>query len=117
MNFRYASIPLGAVSDLFFVFEANTNMEARNRPRTQSDRVSCWNGSLGTYARMSSILADKKSEISVGMNRENTNKHKRYQEGLNGGAFRSTFRLRFVTTLAHMMLEDDTYARLRLGAT
>ena len=62
---------------------------------------------------MSSIAAGMNSKTTIGMDREDTNKYKRYHEGLNGGVFRSMFRLRFVAILAHMMLEDDTYARPR----
>ena len=103
----------GAASVLFFGLSAKIEMVARNKPRTQSDNVSCWKGSRGTYARKSSIASNMNTRMITGIIRENTNKHRRHHEGLNGGAFRSSFRLRVVTILAHMMLEDDTYARPR----
>jgi len=103
----------GAGSESFLGFRAKRKMVARNSPSTHSDRVSCVYGSRGTYASKSSMAVVSDSRQTVGMNRRNTNKHKRYHEGLNGGASRSTFRFRFVAILAHMMLEDDTYARPR----
>ena len=102
-----------AGSVLFFGFRPTIKIVARKRPRTHRDKVSCWKGSLGTYARKSSIVTSMNLKVTVGMSKKNTNKHKRSYEGLNGGAFRSSFRLRFVTILAHMMLEDDTNARPR----
>jgi len=98
---------------LFFELNAKIKIVARNNPRTPRDRVSWWKGSRGTYVNTSSIAADMYKRTKIGIEREHKIKQTRPHEGLNGGAFRSTFRLRFVTALAHMMLDDDTYARPR----
>jgi hypothetical protein len=103
----------GAGSEFLLDLKAKRKTVARNSPSTHSDKVSCVYGSRGTYASKSSMTVISNWRQTIGMNRKNTNKHRRYDEGLNGGAFRSTFRLRFVAILAHMMLEDDTYARPR----
>lgn len=100
----------GAGSEPFFGLAANRKTVARNSPSTHSDKVSCVYGSLGTYASTSSMAAKTILRGTMGIDREVAD-HREQQEGLYGGAFRSTFRLRLVATLAHMMLKDDTYAR------
>lgn len=103
----------GAGSDVFFGLRAKIKIVARNSPSTHSDRVSCRNGSIWTYARLASMTGETNLRQTVETNEMNRNKRNRHHEGLNGGAFRSTFRLRFVAILVHMMLNDNTYTRPR----
>lgn len=79
---------------------------ARKRPMTHRAMVSCWKGSRGRNGERPSIIATVVREETTEIEGHEHNKTKRLHEGLYEKRSESSFRLRFVTTLAHMILDN-----------